>query len=109
MAETRNDAATAFDAFIETSAVKYDKAAEYLVKDLATMLAFYDFPAEHRNQLRTTKSIESSFATMRHRTVRSKGCLSDKTALAMVFKRSPGRHQNSLAPPRPDSNQLEKP
>ena len=50
------------------------------------MLAFYDFPAEHWKHLRTTNPIESTFATVRHRTVRSKGCLSNKTALAMVFK-----------------------
>ena len=86
MAETRNDADSAFDAFIETYAVKYDKAAACLVKDRATMLAFYDFPAEHWKHLRTTNPIESTFATVRHRTVRSKGCLSNKTALAMVFK-----------------------
>jgi transposase-like protein len=50
------------------------------------MLAFYDFPAEHWKHLRTTNIIESSFATVRHRTARSKGCLSNKTALAMIFK-----------------------
>ena len=86
MAETRNDADSAFDAFIETYAVKYDKAAACLVKDRETMLAFYDFPAEHWKHLRTTNPIESTFATVRHRTVRSKVCLSNKTALAMVFK-----------------------
>ena len=86
MAETRNHADSAFDAFIETDAVKYDKAAACLVKDRATMLAFYDFPAEHWKHLRTTNPIESTVATVRHRTVRSKGCLSNKTALAMVFK-----------------------
>ena len=86
MVETRNHADSAFDAFIETYAVKYDKAAACLVKDRETMLAFYDFPAEHWKHLRTTNPIESTFATVRHRTVRSKGCLSNKTALAMVFK-----------------------
>ena len=49
-------------------------------------LTFYDFPAEHWRHLRTSNPIESSFATVRHRTVRSKGCLSNKTALAMIFK-----------------------
>ena len=49
-------------------------------------LAFYDFPAEHWKHLRSTNPIESTFATVRHRTIRSKGCLSKKTALAMVFK-----------------------
>ncbi|WP_198024841.1 transposase, partial [Bradyrhizobium sp. Cp5.3] len=51
-----------------------------------TLLAFYDFPAEHWKHLRTTNPIESTFATVRHRTIRSKGCLSNRTALAMVFK-----------------------
>jgi putative transposase len=49
-------------------------------------LVFYDFPAEHWKHLRTTNPIESTFATVRHRAIRSKGCLSNKTALAMVFK-----------------------
>jgi transposase-like protein len=57
-----------------------------LTKDRDALLAFYDFPAEHWKHLRTTNVIESSFATVRHRTVRSKGCLSNKTALAMIFK-----------------------
>ena len=56
------------------------------VKDRAELLALYDFPAEHWKHLRTTNPIESTFATVRHRTIRSKGCLSNKTALAMVFK-----------------------
>src|SRR5262249_5705866 len=86
MAETKKDALAAFDAFIETWGVKYDKAVECLIKDGDALLAFYDFPAEHWKHLRTTNVIESSFATVRHRTVRSKGCLSSKTALAMIFK-----------------------
>ena len=57
-----------------------------LDQDREALLAFYDFPAEHWKHLRTTNVIESSFATIRHRTVRSKGCLSNKTALAMIFK-----------------------
>jgi transposase-like protein len=75
MAETKKDALAAFDAFVET-----------WIKDREALLAFYDFPAEHWKHLRTTNVIESSFATIRHRTVRSKGCLSNKTALAMIFK-----------------------
>ena len=86
MAETKKDALTAFDAFVETWAIKYDKAVECSIKDRDALLAFYDFPAEHWKHLRTTNPIESSFATVRHRTVRSKGCLSNKTALAMIFK-----------------------
>jgi putative transposase len=76
----------AFEAFAETYEVKYEKAVDCLTKDRAVLLAFYDFPAEHWKHLRTTNPIESTFATVRHRTIRSKGCLSDKTALAMVFK-----------------------
>jgi len=86
MAATKNDALVAFDAFVETWGVKYDKAVECLIKDRDALLAFYDFPAEHWKHLRTTNVIESSFATVRHRTVRSKGCLSNRTALAMIFK-----------------------
>src|SRR5881396_3352157 len=86
MAETKKDALLAFDAFVETWGIKYDKAAECLIKDREVLLAFYDFPAEHWKHLRTTNVIESSFATVRHRTVRSKGCLSNKSALAMIFK-----------------------
>lgn len=86
MAETRKDAEAAFDHFIELYEVKYDKAVACLKKDREPLLAFYDFPAEHWKHLRTTNPIESTFATVRHRTIRSKGCLSNKTALAMVFK-----------------------
>ena len=86
MAETKKDALAAFDAFVETWGVKYDKPVECLIKDRDALLTFYDFPAEHWKHLRTTNVIESSFATVRHRTVCSKGCLSNKTALAMIFK-----------------------
>src|SRR5207248_3526076 len=85
MAETKKEAVKAFDAFVETYQIKYDRAADCLIKDRDALLAFYDFPAEHWKHLRTTNPIESTFATVRHRTVRSKGCLSNKTALAMVF------------------------
>ena len=86
MAETKAQAETAFDAFMESYQVKYEKAVDCLAKDRDALLAFYDFPAEHWKHLRTTNPIESTFATVRHRTIRSKGCLSNKTALAMVFK-----------------------
>jgi putative transposase len=86
MAETRKDAEAALDVFIETYSRKYEKAAECVAKDRDALLAFYDFPAEHWKHLRTTNPIESAFATVRHRTTRSKGCLSNKTALAMIFK-----------------------
>jgi putative transposase len=86
MAETKKDALAAFEAFVETWGVKYEKAVECLTKNREALLAFYDFPAEHWKHLRTTNVIESAFATVRHRTVRAKGCLSNKTALAMIFK-----------------------
>ena len=86
MAETKAEAIAAFDVFIGSYTTKYAKATACLEKDRDALLAFYDFPAEHWKHLRTTNRIESTFATVRHRTIRSKGCLSNKTALAMVFK-----------------------
>jgi putative transposase len=86
MAATRKDAEAAFEAFVAAYALKFEKAAECLEKDREALLAFYDFPAEHWKHLRTSNPIESTFATVRHRTIRSKGCLSNATALAMVFK-----------------------
>ena len=65
---------------------KYDKAAACLARDRDVLLTFYDFPAEHWKHVRTTNPIESTFATVRLRTYRTKGCLSRKTAMAMVFK-----------------------
>jgi transposase-like protein len=72
MAETKKDALVAFDTFIATWGVKYERAVECLIKDRDALLVFYDFPAEHWKHLRTTNVIESAFATVRHRTVRSK-------------------------------------
>ncbi len=86
MAETRSDAEKAFDFFQEAYGAKYDKAVECLTKDRECLLTFYDFPAEHWKHIRTTNPIESTFATVRLRTTKTKGCLSRKTALAMVFK-----------------------
>ena len=85
-AETRADAEVAFDFFIATYGVKYDKAVGKLIKDRDVLLTFYDFPAEHWKHIRTTNPIESTFATVRHRTGKTKGCLSRKTGLAMAFK-----------------------
>ncbi len=86
MAETRQAAEAAFDAFIEAYGAKYDKAVACLVKDREALLAFYDFPAEPWQHVRTTNPVESTFATVRLRTTRTKGCLSRRTALAMVFR-----------------------
>jgi transposase-like protein len=86
MAATREDAYRAFNFFIETYESKYPKATECLEKDKEELLAFYDFPAEHWGHIRTTNPIESTFATVRHRTYKSKNCFSRTTILTMVFK-----------------------
>jgi putative transposase len=85
-AETRAEAEAAFDFFVGTYGVKWDKAVAKLVKDRDALLTFYDYPAEHWKHIRTSNPIESTFATVRHRTKRTKGCLSRKTGLAMAFK-----------------------
>ena len=85
-AETKAEANVAFDFFVEAYGVKWDKAVAKLVKDRDALLTFYDFPAEHWKHIRTSNPIESTFATVRHRTKRTKGCLSRKTGLAMAFK-----------------------
>ena len=86
LAPSRASAEAAIDVFAEKYAAKYHKAVECLTKDRNTLLALYDFPAEHWDHLRTTNPIESVFATVRHRTVRTKGSLSSTTARLMVFK-----------------------
>lgn len=88
MAETREKAEKAFDHFIESYEAKYPKAAECLAKDREVLLAFYDFPAEHWVHLRTTNPIESTFATVRLRTAKTRGMLTRDTMLTMVFKLS---------------------
>ncbi len=86
MAETRQQANEAFDLFVESFEAKYPKAVTCLVKDRDVLLTFYDFPAEHWVHLRTTNPIESTFATVRLRTARTKGCGSRMACLTMVFK-----------------------
>lgn len=86
MAPTRDEAYRAFDAFVGSYEPKYPKAAECLAKDKAALLTFYDFPAEHWIHLRTTNPIESTFATVRLRTVKTRGCGSRAGILSMVFK-----------------------
>jgi putative transposase len=86
MAETKADATTAFNQFVVAFGAKYPKAVECLVKDRETLLAFYDFPAEHWIHIRTSNAIESTFATIRHRTERTKGCLTRAGMLSMIFK-----------------------
>jgi len=86
LAATREKAHRAFDLFVKTYEAKYPKAVACLVKDKDEMLAFYDFPAEHWKHLRTTNPIESTFATVRLRTKRTKGAGSRIASLTMVFK-----------------------
>jgi transposase-like protein len=85
-ASDRATAITAISVFVEKYGVKYPKAVDCLTKDRDALLAFYAFPAEHWDHLRTANPIESVFATVRHRTVRTRGALSHKTARLMVFK-----------------------
>ena len=85
-APDRAAAQTAIAVFAEKYATKYEKAVACLVKDHDALLTFYDFPAEHWDHLRTANPIESVFATVRHRTVRTKGALSQDSARLMVFK-----------------------
>jgi putative transposase len=86
MAETRQQADQAFALFVSSFEAKYAKAVACLVKDRDVLLTFYDFPAEHGVHLRTTNPIESTFATVRLRTARTKGCGSRMACLTMVFK-----------------------
>jgi transposase-like protein len=88
MAESRAAATKAFDAFVEKYEAKYPKAVECLKKDRDELLAFYDFPAEHWQHIRTTNPIELSFATVRLRHRRTKGSGTRVACLAMVFKLS---------------------
>jgi transposase-like protein len=86
MAATRADAAKAFDRFVEVYGTKWPRATDCLEKDRAELLAFYDFPAEHWQHLRTSNPIESTFATVRLRTYRTKGPGSREAGIAMAFK-----------------------
>ncbi len=98
MAETKAGADKAFHLFIETFGAKYPAAVECLIKDRSVLLTFYDFPAEHWIHIRTTNPIESTFATVRLRTHKTKGCGSRTASLTMVFKltQSAERHWRRL-------------
>ena len=93
-APDRATAEAAIASFAEKYGAKYEKAVTCLVKDRDALLTFYDFPAEHWDHLRTSNPIESVFATVRHRTVRTKGALSQDTARLMVFKLVIGRRKD---------------
>ena len=86
MAATREQAHAAFATFQESYAPKYPKATECLTKDKGSLLSFYDFPAEHWHHIRTSNPIESTFASVRLRTAKTRGCGSRTSILSMVFK-----------------------
>ena len=86
MAVTRDEAQVAFAKFVGAYQDKYPKAAEKPDKDRDSLLAFYDFPAEHWQHIRTTNPIEPTFATVRHRTTRTRNCVSRATFLGLAFK-----------------------
>jgi putative transposase len=86
MAATREDAVRARERFLSRYRAKYPKATEKLEKDRQALLAFFAFPAEHWMHLRTTNPIESTFATVRHRTSRTKNCVTRTTFLGLAFK-----------------------
>jgi transposase-like protein len=83
---TRAEAIATFDRFVQTDRAKYPKAADKLVSDRDALLACYDFPTEHWMHLRTTNPVESTCATVRHRTTRTKHCVSRSTVLGLAFK-----------------------
>ena len=86
MAATRKEAEKAVEAFLATYGAKYPKAVECLRKEREVLLTFYDFPAEHWLHIRTTNPIESTFATVRLRTDKTRGCGTRQATLMMVFK-----------------------
>lgn len=85
-APTKEEANKAFNLFEDMFEDKYPKAVNNLRDDREELMAFYDFPAQYWQSLRTTNPIESTFATIRHRTKRAKGCLTDKGMLHMMYK-----------------------
>lgn len=86
MAPTKAEGLKSFEAFLNLYESKYPKACECLLKGKEELMTFYDFPAMHWQHIRTTNPIESTFATIRHRTRQTKGCGSRKATLAMVYK-----------------------
>jgi len=86
MAPTLDAAQTAFKRFVTRYGTKYPQAVEKLTRDEDALLAFYDFPAEHWVHIRTTNPIESTVATVRHRSNRARNCVSRATFLGLAFK-----------------------
>lgn len=85
-ADSRANAEKALDRFIAAYEPKYPKAVECLRKDRVALLAFYDFPAAHWQHLRTSNPIESTFATIRLRTAKTRNCVSARTALTLIHQ-----------------------
>jgi putative transposase len=85
-AANKDEAARHFNDFVNTYEAKYPKAAQCLEKDRDALFTFYDFPAEHWRHIRTTNPIESTFATVRLRTNKVRGCFSASTVISMAFK-----------------------
>jgi transposase-like protein len=96
MAETKAQAEKAFDQFVRNFDAPCPKATGVLVKNRAALLCFYGFPAEHWVHIRTTNPIESTFATIRHRTTRTKNCVSRNTLLGLVFQLAPAAERSWL-------------
>jgi len=96
MAATRERAYAAFDNFVQSYEPKYPKAAQCLAKDKDPLLSFYDFPAEHWHHIRTSNPIESTFASVRLRTAKTRGCGSRASILSTVFKLSQSAEQRWL-------------
>jgi transposase-like protein len=86
LSASREEAETAWKKFISAYSAKYPKTTECLAKSEKELLAFYDFPAEHWIHLRTTNPIESTFATVKHRTRKSRNCFSRNTIIAATYK-----------------------
>ena len=94
MAETQAEANDALNAFVAAFGDKYPKASECLAKDREQLLAFYEMPAAHWQHIRSTNVIESTFATIRHRTDRAKGCVTRQTMLAFLYKLAMGAQKS---------------
>ena len=95
-ADTKAKAEKTFNLFIEIYELKYPKAAVCLQKNRTKLIALFDFSAQHLQSIRTRNPMESAFATFRHRTKRSKGCLSYDCMLHMMFQLGQCVEQNWL-------------
>jgi putative transposase len=94
MSENKKDALQVYDTFLKLYEARYPKACTCLQKDKDHLFAFYDYPAIHWQHIRTTNPIESTFATIRHRTRQTKGCGSRMAALTMVYKLAEGAEKS---------------